>query len=357
MLCKKCGASISDEAKFCTSCGAKVEDTVVVSGEGLSGGAMMQSNPSDGMKPVNDLNSMQNNNTVTSEPKNKKSNAWIFILGGILLGVVAIILLFVSLGSGNNDVRVLEKALSKMGNMGENSGTIKANVSVETDTQDNFDFSASISYAEKNDLYNVALKLNKSLLNEEMNLYSTVTEDDITLYAKSSLIDMLGFTSSPNDIWVNYFMTFDELELELDENDLEDDFNLSKVLDEKHFAFVDEENGLKHYKLTIDNELLNKIKAQADEEDLRELEDSFSTLNEGQSELTDVYYLDVYINKSNELAKVSMELSEGLEEEGITKVVISLEFVDFGRTTVEIPTEVKNSTMNLENYMSTYSSY
>lgn len=386
MICKNCGANIEESSKFCGVCGNKVEEinnfnlgnvdvtTSIMNennfqndfaqtnlGQNLSNNFIEEQNKNVQLNDVNQVeevvtvattNSVQPN---TNSPK-KKSHAWIFILLGVLLGVIAIALLVFSfIKSSNTPVRELERALNSISEKGENSGTIDAKILIESDTSDTYNLTATLKYGKNYDNYDIALTLNKSLLYEEMNFYATITDEDVTLFANSSLIDMLGLTSSPTDMWVYFLMTFDELEIEDEFEEEYGYFYLSDILDKEHYKLIDEQNGLKHYQLTIDNELLNKIKAQApNEEELREFEQSLSEINGGSTELTEVYYVDVYINSNGELSKVSMNLTEEIDDETINKIVISFEFSNFGSTTISIPSEANDSMIDLETYMSTY---
>ena len=196
------------------------------------------------------------------------------------------------------------------------------------------------------DNYNFHLILNKSMFFDEINLYASILDERATLYANSSLIDMLGLTSANPSMWVHMTTTEQELEMQTGtEVDELDDIDLSDILGEKHFKLIGEQNNLNHYQLVIDNELVNKIKIEASkEEDLKGFADSLT-------ELTETYYVDFYINNSNELVKISMDLINSLNDESIRSGVISLEFTNLDSTSVQIPTEAKNSTIDLETYM------
>lgn len=389
MICKKCGSDIADTSKFCGVCGQKVEEvfpTNLNNDETID--SKVEENPSvvtpfESEPVVQEVNpvvegqpEVLNNNVDPTnsveqttiippvspeqpEKESKKKNyTWMFVVGGVLLGVIAIALvLFAYSKNSNSSVKVLEKALSNIEEKGENSGTIDASILIQSDTEDSINLSATIKYAKQyDDNYNFALTLNKSMFFDEINVYATLLDDNLTLFANSSLIDMLGFTASTSNMWVHLIMTEEELEI-TDEVDVEDDgdYYLRDVLDEKHFKLIDEENGLSHYQLVIDNELLNKIKAQApSQEELKEFEDTLASINNGSTELTETYYVELYIDNNNELVKVAMDLTNELDDETVKKAVLSFEFKNFGNTLVQIPDEAKNSTIDLETYMSTY---
>lgn len=399
MICKKCGANIENNSKFCGVCGEKVEELIqeqiiqsenvveenpmvvpLIQPEQLEQTAVVEPivpEVNETIVPVVEqpleqtavvepvipepivnesitpVEPTQEPNTVpvqNKEPK-KKNNTVVFVLLGILLGVIALALvLFAYNKSSNNSVRVLEKALNNLAFKAERSGTIDAKLLIQSDTEDSMNLSATIKYAKQgDDNYNLSLTLNKSMFFDEMNIYASILDERATLYANSSLIDMLGLTSATPSMWVHMTTTEQELEMQTGtETDELEDIDLSDILDEKHFKLIGTENNLNHYQLVIDNELVNKIKIEASkEEDLKSFADSLS-------ELTETYYVDFFINNSNELVKISMDLTNSLDDESIRSAVISFDFNNFGSTLVQIPAEAKNSTIDLETYMATY---
>lgn len=382
MICKKCGTNIPDTAKFCNVCGEKIE---VENNINITNSAVEEKNTEMvtlQSEPIQQVESEKvqenvisqptvNPNTEieqtvvvppiqpNSEPKKKKNNTWIFIVGGVILGIFAIVLVIFAINkSSNNSIKVLEKALSNLEEKGEDNGTINASILMESNTSDTYNLSATIKYAENMDSYDMELILNKSILYDEMKFYLTYNDDKAVLYAKSSLIDMLGVTSSQSDMWLHYLVPIDDIEIEEETDQKDVEYDLSSILDNKHYKFINEENNLRQYQLIIDNELVNKIKSKLDQEEIKEFENSISSLTtDGSKELTETYYINFYINKLNELEKISMDLTDKLNDESITKAIISFEFVNFGNTSVELPSDVKDSTMDLETYMSTYSSY
>lgn len=387
MICKNCNANIDEKSKFCIYCGSKVElvenskQTVNIDME------VQNSNNVIGEPTINtDINmgteensAIANNNTVAQGNVNKdlektvvvpteqlneqipvqntpkKSNkVLIFVILGILLAIIAGILLFYSFNkTSNNSVKVLEKAVNNLVTKGENSGTINLDLKIEADASASVNLSAAVKYARVDDNYNIALKLNKSLLFDEINLYSTITDKDVILYAKSSLIDMLGTTSSPTDMWVHYMLNLDEvIDTEEENVELKSNIDLSSIFDDKHYKYIDKKDGLRQYQLIIDNDLLANIKKTA--ESSESLKDYLSEISEEDINLEQPIYLDFYINDSNDLVKISMDVSKMLEDESISKAVFEISFVDFANTSVQIPMEAKNSTTDIMSYMSTY---
>ena len=59
----------------------------------------------------------------------------------------------------------------------------------------------------------------------------------------------------------------------------------------------------------------------------------------------------------DEITKISIDMTDQIMDETYKKFVLEFEFMNFGKTNLEIPKEAKESTMNIENYMTTYSLY
>ncbi|MBR6689875.1 MAG: zinc ribbon domain-containing protein [Bacilli bacterium] len=309
MYCDKCGNNISKNTNFCNVCGNKIEKVEL---------------------------------TDITQQKNK-SYAWIFIVLGVLIGLIAMLLIIFSISKfSNKPIKELEDSLTHFILKSKNSGTINLDLSIQTNNSDKYDFNANIKYIKKhNDNYDIAFKIDKTNFNEEINIFSKINNKTITLYASSNLIDMLGLTESTDNMWV-YYKDKNKI---LENFDIEDDrnFNFFDVIDDAHYKFINEEKGLKHYKLTIDNELLNKLKSQTDSEFV------------GFTELNDVYYLDIYINNKGELTKLELDLTKFINEKEIKKALITIQFYDLGSTSLTIPMDAINSSLNLETYLSKFS--
>lgn len=351
MICKKCGANIADTAKFCGYCGSKLEQQVIDSTIQNVEQTNINSEVNNVLEKTQIIQPTEqniNSNNVSVEPvqkeanKKKNNNTWIFIILGVILVVLALVLLFIAFNNTkHSSVRVLEKAVANLDKNGENSGTINANVLIETTTSDTMNLSGTIKYSKVNDdSYNMALVLNKSILYEEMTMYAKVNEENMTLYAKSSVVDMLGYTSSDTDSWLYYLI---ETDLEDDVEDEVEDIDIEEILDEKLFKYVSKVNDINHYQLIIDQELINKINTEIYEEQYS-----------NEYNYTETYIIDFYINDNNELVEISMDMTDYIDEEDISNVTISIEFLNLNSTVVTIPQDVLNSKIDLETYMSTY---
>ena len=310
------------------------------------------------VSPTNDVNSVPPvEPNGPKEPTKKKNNMVIGIIIGIaallVVGVLVTLLIF---GNKNkNTVSVLNKAVNNYISKGKESGTIRLNALIESAQTDSISFSADFKYAKSGDEYNLEAKLNKSVFFDEMSVYATGNRDSMTLYAKSSLVDLFGFTKSDMDTWLYYMIDLSDFEDEEDDLDF-DSFDASDILDSKSFKYIDESNGVRHYQLVIDNSLMNKIDSELNE---TEKEDIDSLIN--NSSYTDILEkglnIDFYINKSNELQKISIDLSKYIEDDSVSKIVLSMEFIDLGSTTVNIPSDVLYTTMDFATYFNNNSTF
>ena len=390
MLCKKCGAEISDASKFCGYCGISLVE-VPVNENNLSSennvetvantesivdlGNTVRIEPIEevsnnnllenlGSNSLNENNQMINNqpqiknndgvvsNQMQTNQNNKKSSnkKLMFIAGGVLLTIVAVVVVLLAfMKSSNNSVVVLEKALNNLVQNSDNSSTLDAKVSFASTTGESFAFTATIkSEMKENNNIDMLITINKSLFFEEMNIYASINEDELTAYLYSSLIDMLGMTSSLEPTWVHYIIPLDELLQEGATQSNTYEFDLADIVDKKHFVYVGEGNELKHYQLIIDQDLINNIKTKLEntnEEEIKEMFDSMETLEESIK-------LDLYINSLNQLTKIELDMTEYLEDsEDISSLILSFEFSNLNSTKVEIPNNVKNSTIDLDTYM------
>lgn len=375
MICKKCGANIEDASKFCGYCGVQVNNTSdtqipvqnieqpVVNVEEINNTSLEPINREEqviqpvlenvqiqSQEPIEQVSTNGTNNNEQKSTK-KKNEKMIFIILGVVLAVIAVVLVILAFNkTANSPIATLEKALEKFEDV--ESGTINVKLEMLSTTSDSMNLSATGKFAENNDNYDIALTVNKSMLTDEISLYSRANERELKLFVQSQIVDMLGFTSSDTNTWLNYTVNLSELGIDdIDEND-DTDLNLGKILDSKHFKYIDTQNNLKHYELVIDESLINKIEAEAKREGLDEsLNDIENTID-----LTESIVVDFYIDKSNNLVRISIDLADYIEEADFSSVLLSIEFSSLNNTKVIIPSEALNSDMNLEAYMELNSS-
>lgn len=378
MMCKKCGANIAETSKFCGYCGNQMEienqtvNTLNNVNEVNSQNVNLekitpigQEQPIANMAPIQEqtVNPNLQAQQVIEQPipnqdqtPNKKNNNLILLTSGILVTLIGIIIIIVSIFKTNGtSITVLQKAINNLNQVASNSLTVKGKLSLAATTGESFEINVSSKVQKRDDKYNMELMLEKSMFFDEIKLYSTVSKDNISLYAKSSLIDKLGSTSSIEDKWVYYTLNLKELGIDLStlEQNTEiqqtfNNINLEDLIDKKHFLYIGKKDGLKHYQLVIDQKLIENIITKLAEMSGETIDDTVDMTEE----LEETIKIDFYINNSDELAKIELNMSDYLtEEDGLSKLVFTLEFAGLNSTIVEIPNEAITSTMDLETYM------
>lgn len=398
MTCNKCGANIEENSKFCGYCGNPVEikDDPQINGDNnpvveksineidLEKTVRIEPiqsvlNENLNFKSVENVNFSQEKNTQgqanefvnqsqveskygsnqeisngvqnISQPAQKKNNKLLIIVGGILLAVVAIVLVVVSfLKSSDDSIMVLERVLNKLSNSNTNSVAVDTGISIATTTGESFSLSLTVKGEKKSsDEIDMQMTLNKSLLFDEMNVYLTTSKEEMTMYLESSLVDLLGMTSSLEPVWLYYTLPLDELPVEKERDNIVEEIKLKDIIDRKHFKYVNEKDDLRHYVFIIDQKLIDNMKSKlsnVDNEEIKEMLDSMETLEE-------TIKLDLYITKNDELSKIELNMSEYLkDDENISDFVLSMSIRDINNTNVEIPNDAKNSIVDLETYIS-----
>jgi len=359
MKCIKCGSEISDTSKFCGYCGTPVTQSQK---ESLNGEKVLDNNQVNNisseqvkMEQANEINVSKQVNLNTKQTDKKNSNIFIYVICGVLLAFIASILLLKAFykTSQTEPIEALKKAASNIKEQAQNSGTITTSLLLESNNSDTMNLSGTVKYQKNDNEYNVALALNKSIFFDDVNLYGNIKSDKITLYAMSSLVDMFLGSSTENATWIYYELNLSDLSaLELNSTTkLEDELDLSKIKIDKKLKYVGKENGSNHYTLTVDDELINDIKSSLPKEEQQVVEDSIGNIGENIA-LTKAYIIDFYINDSNELEKISIDLAKYIDDKSISKAIVSIEFKDLNNTSVIIPNEALSSTTNLEAYLS-----
>lgn len=356
MICKKCGTNIADTSKFCGYCGEKVEvpkeesntNTNLIVEEELNDvkvNEVIQPLPIDNLT-INTLENETNTSNNEQNNSNKKngnfSRGWaLILLGGVLL-VIAIVLLLVAFNkpSYNESINAINSAINNLED--NSSGTVQANLLMQSTDNISMNMSGTFKYAKVNDGYGFEISIDKSMLFDEFNIYFLIDKDYLKLYVKSNVIDMLGSTSSSLDTWLKYEMPMDD-NIVLDEELIQ--YDLSSIFDKKHIKYVGKEGNLKHYQLIIDNNLIEKVEA------LNSDTNEFARSN--NITITDNVVLDVYLT-NNKLAKITLDLSNLLDEESLSKIIFSMDFKDFNSTNISIPKEAINSFITLDEYMEEY---
>ena len=407
MKCNKCGMDIADNSKFCGYCGASTIETnnldKTVKIEPISQNSVQPNSTANpeikkienvvvqpknnvvGPKPVNtgmqpqantilvgqnnviqsqipkEVNTVVNptinnvqvqtnpikntDNTNINNPESK-NNKLIFIIGGVVLAVLAVVLLVLAFTkSSEGSINVLKKALANLQETSKNSVTANGKVSISSSEGVTLDLRSSLMFQRKlDDKVNWQLKVDKSALSEEINVYGTITNENIIMYLESQIIDLAGMTTSETSIWLHQIFPLDEL---IEDNDASQT-DLSNIIDSEHFIFIEKDGDLNKYQLIFDQELIDtfNFKLNGEEQIIEE--------DEEQPVLEEPIYIDFYISESNELKKINMDISNQLKDTELNKFVFSVEFTNFNKTVVEIPEEAKKSTIDLQKYMYDY---
>lgn len=347
MKCVKCGKDIIENSKFCEYCGTPIEETPNVVEPAVR--------PVEPTVNVAESNVPPVSQPAPVEPK-KKSNALVFIIIAIALVAIGAVLFFILNGNKTTkgDISTLEKAMENTVKTASKSGTVIAKIEMKSDDT-SMNLSGSVKYQILDDEVKAEVKVDKSSLFDEMLVYGTINKDNFNLYAKSNLVDMLLGTVSDEVVWVSLSSSMEDSGLDLDGFDLDSiensdsDFSLDEF--GSNLRYVGKKDGLSHYVLTIDKDLINRVKEASDEQkELLEQMDADSILDKP-------YNVDFYVNGKNELEKVSIDMADYVKEYGIEKLVVTIEFKDLGKTVVDIPSSVTSSSVDYETYIEEHYDY
>ncbi len=285
----------------------------------------------------------QVNPQVPPKKQNKLPLKGVAIALVCVVVVLGIVLVTMMLGDNKSKMEppltVLKKSLGNFGQKANTSATLNGNVLVEGNN-DSYKLAFTVKYQNNVNDHNLLLTVKDEESNNEYNLYSIINNKGMDLYLKSSVIDLLGVTSSQEDIWVNY-----KLDSSVNIESIYSEEDLS-IIDEKHFVFVGKDANGNHYQLILDKELMNNEKLTQDQMD---------SLNSLFGEGIEKYVIDFYINDLNEITKIKMELNDFDPDLEISKISLNLEFTDLNSTVVNIPDEILlNDSMSLNEYLETY---
>ena len=409
MKCKNCGANIDQKAKFCEWCGRPItlesqpqqnveiiqenknfestnnvesielEKTIVVdpivSEPVVNNLNVENEQENSNFGNINDVESVDLEKTIVVDPivtepahnntnivkdtnkineqsnlisNKEKNNKMLLIIGGIILAVIAVVLVvFAYTKTSTSTIGVLKKAILNLSEQGKNSATVDTKISLATNTGESFSLSATIKAEKKNDNeLDMSIKVNKSLLFDEMNVYALVNKEEATMYIQSTLIDMLGMTKSSNPIWIYYKAALDEFASE----DAKYDVDFEGILEKDNFVYIEEINKVKRYQLIIDQEVVDRIKTKAETIEDLEVKETFDSIGKLEKPIK----IDFYITESNELSKIELDISDQLSEDvGLSSFIISIGFSELNSTRVEIPSDAKNAVTDLETYVMT----
>ena len=250
-------------------------------------------------------------------------------------------------------IDILEKTVQSLSDVKslEVVATAKAKV-VEEGTSVEINIPLSVAVSETKDEMDMKISLGDNPFIGSLEAYfiADTQNKKIDLYFPSSLYDMILGVESEESKWLFTTTTLEENE-DLEETISEEDLNKIKSIDYKkvigdNFVYVDNDEGINHYQLIINNDLIQRLATELGEET-----ESF------EEEIK----LDVYIDATNyNLTKISADLKELLtsnttEEEqetfnNIEEFTFTMEFKNVNNTTVTISEDVKNNAIELEQY-------
>ena len=343
MKCLNCGAELSEADKFCGACGTPISV--------------------DPQELVEDSVENIQSNEPSQQPNEsgkKKSKKGLFIILGVAVAALIIAIAIILLNRTSGSIDKFEKAINNTIDSGKESGTVKASIELSGEDSTAFNISGTFKYEKSNDEYNFALETNQSLFMNAIKAYGNLKNEKMIFYVNNSLMDMITGSYSTDEVWLYQETDLSEITGDIEnKEELKEEFNNFSLEEsglDKQIKFVGKNDGIEHYTLTIDKKYIDSLKSKINSKEKEQYEDLFDSFDDIDEILEKGYVIDFYV-KNNKLQKISIDISKYLEESGINKAIISIEFIDFGSTKVEIPSEAKASTKTLEDYISENTTY
>lgn len=250
-------------------------------------------------------------------------------------------------------IEVLEKTVQNLGEVKslEVVATLNAKVIQEGATVEiSVPLSVAVSEAKDEMDMKVSLGENPFIGSLEAYFIANTESKKLDLYFPSSLYDMMLGIKSEESKWLYTTTTLEENE---DSKSIISDEDLEKIknIDYKkvigdNFVYVDTNEGINHYQLIINNDLIQRLAVE---------------LGEEVESIKEEIKLEVYIDAENyNITKIGSDLknmlTENASEEELEKFSsleefsFTMEFKNVNNTTVTIPEDVKNDAIDLEKY-------
>jgi len=263
----------------------------------------------------------------------------IFIISSIVIVVLLIAFILFKNYNDNKYVAMLNNALDDLKEKFNNSVTLTADFSISSTSGNSVVVSSWLKMQKKlNEKYDFQLFIEKSPLFDEMNMYAIKNRNEFTIFMESKMIDTLFESSYSDSIWLYYIMPIVQTENEL---------KLADVINKENFVFVEKKNELNHYALTLDENLINKLK-----ENVNKLNnESIKSFVESIENLDDKIIINFYITDNDEIKKIKLDLTGYLKNTELTNMIVDLELKDLNSTKVEIPNEAKATSSDVGNYI------
>jgi len=263
----------------------------------------------------------------------------IFIISSIVIVVLLIAFILFKNYNDNKYVAMLNNALDDLKEKFNNSVTLTADFSISSTSGNSVVVSSWLKMQKKlNEKYDFQLFIEKSPLFDEMNMYAIKNRNEFTIFMESKMIDTLFESSYSDSIWLYYIMPIVQTENEL---------KLADVINKENLVFVEKKNELNHYALTLDENLINKLK-----ENVNKLNnESIKSFVESIENLDDKIIINFYITDNDEIKKIKLDLTGYLKNTELTNMIVDLELKDLNSTKVEIPNEAKATSSDVGNYI------
>ena len=345
MICKKCGIEIPTGNKFCPNCGEKVEEII-------------------SEKIINNNNQYINygNQNGMNDNFSKKSNTGKIFIIILIFGLLLAGALFLIFGvfnkekhDFNTNVKNVEHAMSNIIDVTNNSGTIKTSIKANGNNI-NLNLSAYLKFAKTNNGYDFQLGVDKSFFMDEINAYMRITNDEFYAYFPSNILDLIYGTYTTDSKYLKYNYKFSDLGdyslvTIIDElkNINKENVNFKDILTENNFKYIGKENNLDHYQLILDETFYKKLYSYVDDFNLDD--DYFNQIKFQK------YYIDIYLNSKGNFEKIALDLSNFTETNALEKLLFTIEFKDLNNTTISIPQEVINNSIDINEYYNLNSLY
>ena len=330
MKCPNCGKDLDEKAKFCDSCGSKID--VVES-------------------PKEEIKNEEVVNKTKAQSTKKNPKALVFGIVGVILAAVVVGIALLALNkSSKADIKLLERAFSNTVKTGNKSGTVVATISMGDD-KDNIDVSASVKYQKVSDGLKMQVTVNKSLFFDEMSLYGNITKNSIDLYAKNTLIDMFIGTASDEEKWLSLSYPIEDSTIDLNSISQIEQSDIALDSLKEFIKYSGKKDGLDCYTLVIDNKFIEKAKKEANSEQQQLLNQSINQLTNGSDKLEKPYNINFYVNSKEEIERITMDMEEYAKQINMKKLMLTVEFKDADSTVVTIPNEAITSSVDLETYI------
>ena len=394
MKCVNCGTELEEGARFCGNCGNPVESTEEVIDSAQSIEPEVETQPEPVVEepvveepvveepvveeqPVSEDQPVfssevsnepqEERQEIVQEPipvdtpefkeqqeKGKKSSGAVkFILIIIILlalaaaGFFAYTKFFNKEEKFENSVDAVEKSVSNLLKE-KDSMTVETKIELEIKNSISLNVKAALEYQNDNGTYRIHGKLDKNPVTDQIDVYAEIDEGGLAIFVPGTVLKLAdsSFKSLKDTDYVKLQASFDELGVslaEIKENfaEMTADIDLTEVLNEDNFKYVGKKDGIKQYSITIDKSYLDSFKDELEDADL-----PIDSLDE----IGDMKFdINLFVDENNVLVGIDFDLTNALKEatDEIDKAIISISFKGINSTKIEIPSSVRNGSIDI----------